>query len=171
MNPIRDRVIAQLATLMTASRIARLQYDEVALTDPVSKYVEARGSIPADSHGHRHIILSDSVARGQGAWTPLISPCGRLGGLSERAATRTAVSRLPPRHRTVLVSESPHASISLCFRVRLAGTGAALSTWAVRRILRGHVPGPKRRRGLKHYKDGHVEAHTPTSPLLLTLVP
>ena len=74
MNPIRDRVITQLATLMTASRVARLQYDEVALTDPVSKYVEARSSIPADSQGHRHIILSDSMARVQGAGVGLQPP-------------------------------------------------------------------------------------------------
>lgn len=62
-DPVRDRVIAQLATLMTASRIAQLQYDQVAITDPVSKYVEARSSIPV---GPRYIPLSDSMARAQG---------------------------------------------------------------------------------------------------------
>jgi hypothetical protein len=133
-SSVRDRVILALAKHMTVHRIGQLQYDEVALVDPKTKYVEAKGCISVDVNGDRAMAPPESLARD----------------------LEDYLNAQPPGRP--FLDFRPDIGLFLFPSPR---TGMALSTWALRRIIQGRPRRSKRSRSVeaKHPSATDVDAH------------
>ena len=57
--PVRDRLLLRLSELISAGRIANLRYDELAVPDPKTKYIDVRRQLV---YNGRVVPIDDALA-------------------------------------------------------------------------------------------------------------
>ena len=108
---LRDRVMVQLAKVISVDRVAQLLYDQVASVDPKTKYVEVRKPILLD--------------KGQCLSVDEALLCDLEDYLNAQPPGRPFLDFRPDVG---------------CFLFPSPRTGTALSSWAVRSVIQGRIP-------------------------------
>ena len=108
---LRDRVMVQLAKVISVDRVAQLLYDQVASVDPKTKYVEVRKPILLDK-GQR-LSVDEALL------------CDLEDYLNAQPPGRPFLDFRPDVG---------------CFLFPSPRTGTALSSWAVRSVIQGRIP-------------------------------